>query len=250
VTSSSTADYRRTERHSDNAAARHDIADAARASDTERAGLLISIQPRYAEAILSGQKKVELRRRPPKSHPRLAVIYGSGTDRSVLGAARIEAIHTSTPTDIWRTFGAVAGVTLDEFNAYFSGCAEASALELTFPERAPIPMPLKDLRDLGLEPPQSWRYISAEQLDAILGSIHPQGTTPRVSAAPRTRPLGWAWQGVKPLAAFGLRCVTVGFRQRARPSEPIALGPLDHTLPGPRCYSTPEPWRSQRGEDL
>lgn len=136
-----------------------------------RAGLLISIQSRYANAILNGAKKVELRRRPPRSHPPIAVIYGSGSARSVLGTAQIAAIHTGSPLDIWRRFGSAAGVTRQEFDAYFAGCDNASALELTDIAPATKPFSLESLRALGLEPPQSWRYIDAEQLNDILVSI-------------------------------------------------------------------------------
>lgn len=190
-----------------------------------RAGLLISIQSRYADAILSGTKTVELRRRPPRSHPPVAVIYGSGVDRSVLGTASIEAIHTGTPAEIWEAFSAVAGVTRDEFDAYFADSDDASALELAAPRRAAEALPLDELRAMGLEPPQSWRYVDSDQLGVILSAMHPalagasapvpiarHGDSGQERGNSALYPFELAWKGVKPIAALGLRCMALGQR--------------------------------------
>src|SRR5690349_10118076 len=133
-----------------------------------RGALLLSLHPRYAEAILSGVKTVELRRRAPKSLPRVAVIYGSGTARSVLGVARLTGSYSGTPTEVWHRFGDRVGVSKREFDAYFLGAAQASGLELDHPRRAVTPLSLDGLRELGLEPPQSWRYLDGDPLDRLL----------------------------------------------------------------------------------
>ena len=138
-------------------AAGHDH-EAGGATD-ERFGLLMSIQPRFANAILEGTKTVELRRKPPRDQPDVVIIYGSGATKAVLGVAQLKEVHTSTPDDIWKKFGATAGVTRAEFNEYFEGSETASALELTHPRRSGDDVPLSRLRELGLEPPQSWRYV-------------------------------------------------------------------------------------------
>ncbi|MDP3967872.1 MAG: ASCH domain-containing protein [Nocardioides sp.] len=144
----------------------------------ERFGLLMSIQPRFANAILEGTKTVELRRKGPRDRPDVVIIYGSGSAKTVLGVAQLKEVHTSTPGDIWKKFGATAGVTRAEFNHYFQGSETASALELTHPRRSGDGVPLSHLRQLGLEPPQSWRYVerqvTTELLDALgLSSAEP-----------------------------------------------------------------------------
>lgn len=205
--------------------------------DSERPGLLISIQPRHAAAIMSGHKRVELRRRPPKSLPPVVVIYGSGGERSVVGTARLRAIHTGTPDEIWAKFGSVAAVTRDEFDTYFAGCYEASALELTSAEPAAERLPLRDLRSLGLEPPQSWRYVDAEQLCALNAALYPQrsGSIANTSiedshrregpSLPRAlQPWGWAWQGIKPIASSVRRCVSLGRMARFGHPAPYDSG--------------------------
>lgn len=140
-------------------------------SDVERFGLLMSIQPRFANAILEGTKTVELRRKPPRDQPEIIIIYGSGASKSVLGVAQLKEVHTSTPDDIWKTFGAVAGVTRVEFNEYFAGSKTASALELINPRRSGHYLPLTRLRELGLEPPQSWRYVGRQTAMLLLAAL-------------------------------------------------------------------------------
>jgi predicted transcriptional regulator len=147
--------------------------------DTWAEGLLISIQPRYAEAILAGQKTVELRRRPPKCTPPIVVIYGSGHLKSVLGTATLDGVHTSTPDDIWNRFGSKAGVTREEFDVYFAGSSTASALVLTKVRVAQSRMPLAGLRQLGLEPPQSWRYVSSEHIREFCQVLHCDASKPQ-----------------------------------------------------------------------
>lgn len=140
-------------------------------STDDRFGLLMSIQPRFANAILEGTKTVELRRKPPRDQPDVVIIYGSGAAKAVLGVAQLKEIHTSTPDDIWKKFGATAGVTRAEFSEYFAGSETASALELTHPRRSGDDVPLSRLRDLGLEPPQSWRYIERQIATQLLDAL-------------------------------------------------------------------------------
>lgn len=141
------------------------------ASTDERFGLLMSIQPRFANAILEGRKTVELRRKPPRDQPDVVILYGSGTAKSVLGVAQLKEVHISTPDDIWTKFGATAGVSQAEFNEYFEGSETASALELTHPRRGGDDVPLSRLRELGLEPPQSWRYLEREIATQLLDAL-------------------------------------------------------------------------------
>lgn len=136
-----------------------------------RAGLLMSIRPQYVDLILSGRKTVELRRKAPKSCPAVVVMYASGNSRQIEGSATLASVQTSTPDDIWARFGGVSGLSRDAFDAYFDGAHEATALLLAQPARARRPLPLSDLRLLGLEPPQSWRYIDGDRLRTLERSM-------------------------------------------------------------------------------
>lgn len=172
----------------------------AAASTDERFGLLMSIQPRFADAILDGTKTVELRRRPPRDHPGVVIIYGSGAAKAVLGVAQLKEVHTSTPDDIWKKFGSTAGVTRAEFNEYFEGSETASALELTHPHRSGDDVPLSRLRELGLEPPQSWRYVEREVATQLLDALGLRSASRRL----RRRKSLWSLNLPTALADLGL----------------------------------------------
>lgn len=171
------------------------------ASTDERFGLLMSIQPRFADAILEGTKTVELRRKPPRDHPGVVIIYGSGAAKAVLGVAQLKEVHTSTPDDIWKKFGSTAGVTRAEFNEYFEGSETASALELTHPHRSGDDLPLSRLRELGLEPPQSWRYLEREVATQLLDALGLPLTSRRLR---RRKSLLWSLKLPTALADLGL----------------------------------------------
>jgi predicted transcriptional regulator len=189
-----------------------------------RFALLLSIQPRFAAAILDGTKTVELRRRPPLDLPDVAIIYSSGKTRSVQGIAWIKEVHTSSPNAIWKRFGPVSGVTRKEFFAYFDGSDSASAIELSSPLRAPSPMPLGALRVVGLEPPQSWRYVDETSTRAILRALGlpPASTLLATRRAPFRRPTNFVPSAFLDLA-FG------GFSTRI-------ANPVSRAVEQARCF--------------
>lgn len=125
--------------------------------------LLLSLRPRFAHAILSGSKTVELRRRPINAAPGTTVIlYASSPERAVVGTARLQEIRTSTPTDAWRHHRWSLGLNHDEFNAYLDGSSVAYLLLLHRARPLDQPLPLHHLREDGpFRPPQSFRYIGA-----------------------------------------------------------------------------------------
>lgn len=146
----------------------------------EQRGLLLSVQPRHAAAILAGTKTVELRRRAPRDvDGATIVLYASGAVRAVVGTVQVTGIANGSPDAIWRHFRRQIGITRPEFDVYFTGTDEAYALVLTDPNVAPSPMQLPDLRQHDLEPPQSWRYLTRtviRTLRAALGlrdEVHP-----------------------------------------------------------------------------
>lgn len=123
--------------------------------------LLISVKPRYAEAILDGTKTVELRRtRPSLPDGSLILLYSSTPTRAVVGWARLKRVHEGTPEEIWDALGDGAAIDAVAFDAYFEGAAAAFALQLDGVVEAARPVPLSVIRAIGIQPPQSWRYLS------------------------------------------------------------------------------------------
>lgn len=88
---------------------------------TERENILISVEHRYVMRILSGVKRVELRRRPLRVMPGTRVwIYSKAPHAIVTAVATVGAIVSATPAELWKEYEAISGMTRAEFDAYFS----------------------------------------------------------------------------------------------------------------------------------
>lgn len=119
--------------------------------------ILISLESRHARKIYDGSKKVELRRRTMHVAPGTSVwIYEKLPIGSVTGVVTVTAIHVATPSQLWRNFGSISGLTRADFFTYFSGVTEACALTLEGATPLKTPISLANLREIanGFQPPQ------------------------------------------------------------------------------------------------
>jgi predicted transcriptional regulator len=126
--------------------------------------ILLSIKPRFARAILSGEKTVELRRTMPRARVGTRVlVYSSTPEKALIGTAIVADVQKGTRSGIWRRFGRAAAVSRREFMTYFDGAGRAVAIVLAKPSPLPEPVPLAELRRRapGFHPPQSYRYVPA-----------------------------------------------------------------------------------------
>lgn len=130
--------------------------------EPEERALFISVKPRYANAILEGTKTVELRRtRPNLPDGSLVILYSSTPTRAVVGWAHLTGVRVGTPTEIWDKYGTAAAIDEPDYDAYFDGADQAFAFELNSVVAAVQPIPLDVIRSIGIQPPQSWRYVPA-----------------------------------------------------------------------------------------
>ena len=140
----------------------------------ERAVLLLSVRPRYAERILEGKKTVELRRvRPRRCEDAVMLIYVSSPVRALKAIARVERVTAAEPSELWRQVAPKAGVSRAEFDAYFDDVDMGFAIHLKNVLQLPQSLPLKDLRELwpGFRPPQCYRYFSGNELSVLMDTL-------------------------------------------------------------------------------
>ncbi len=126
--------------------------------------ILVSLEPRHAESILDGSKRVELRRRTMHVAPGATMwMYAKLPIGSVVGKARIEETQSGTPSALWRKFGSVSGISKSEFFSYFDGVSHGVALVLADAVRLNKEIALGDLRgeDKRFHPPQFFARMSA-----------------------------------------------------------------------------------------
>jgi len=93
-----------------------------------RRNVLMSIRPQYAEAILSGSKLYELRRRRPSfGAGSRVIVYSSSPDQRLLGTFEAGTILAANPETLWGLVHGQAGIDRSAFAAYFAGCDIAYA---------------------------------------------------------------------------------------------------------------------------
>ena len=68
----------------------------------EPSAILISIKPFYAEAILSGQKTVEFRKRNFPKRVGTMVLYATSPVKRIVGFAKVRAVVVLGPEGAWR----------------------------------------------------------------------------------------------------------------------------------------------------
>lgn len=129
----------------------------------DRDEILISLKPRYAAEMFSGDKTVELRKRRPKVEIGTVVwIYVTTPVSAIRGYATVIHIETGTPALIWKTFGGKTGVSKSEFDQYFSSSRTAHALVLANVMEMKRVLPLNRIRELvgNFHPPQFFYHLN------------------------------------------------------------------------------------------
>jgi predicted transcriptional regulator len=133
---------------------------AAAARDEEKA-LLVSIHSQYARLILSGEKRVELRRRfDSEAGGSRMLIYATSPTAAVVGHVLIDDVECLSTDEIWQRYGKDAAISADDFRSYFAGVEDGCAVLLSNPTTYKEPVPLQALRDThGLTAPQSYIFL-------------------------------------------------------------------------------------------
>lgn len=138
--------------------------------------ILISLEPRHAENILAGSKRVELRRRAIRVEPGTVVwMYSKLPKGSIVGSATVVRLRQASPTSLWRRYGRQTGITRAEFFEYFSETGHGFALELCDSTRLKEPLSLKMLREVNraFQPPQFFKRLHPAEgiLEAVSSAI-------------------------------------------------------------------------------
>jgi predicted transcriptional regulator len=135
--------------------------------------LFLSIKPRYARAILAGSKTVEVRRKfPVVPEGTVIVLYSSSPERAVLGTVRLKRVTRIDPTEVWNLHAKDIEISEADLTQYLHGAAESTLLEVDNPTTWNTPVPLSALRKaIGVEPPQSFRYLEIAQIDLMRSEV-------------------------------------------------------------------------------
>jgi predicted transcriptional regulator len=127
-------------------------------------GIVMSIRSKYARKVLSGRKKVEVRRKFSKKWKGSKVsIYASGHERSLVGEALIKDVVFDKPHNIWESFSVQIGCTKEEFDKYTASknMVYAVVLENAVPYRKSMSInEISGLVKEKLRPPQNYYNLN------------------------------------------------------------------------------------------
>lgn len=119
--------------------------------------ILISINPKYVEKILSGEKKFEYRTRVTKQQVDTLIIYATKPIMKVVAEVEILGVIAASPEELWNQTKNQSGITKSFFEEYFKDKQVAYAYRLGEVKVYERP---KSLLGFGLKmAPQSFAYV-------------------------------------------------------------------------------------------
>lgn len=136
--------------------------------------LFLSIKPKYVDKILSGEKRVELRRRKPRSLPGdWVAIYETSPTKALVAIAQVIEVRVMSPHCLWRSVNSIAGVNKREFDDYFMGANQAVGIVIQTPLKLSKPIQLDDLRKTWdrFNPPQGYLYLTQSQSQHVIDRV-------------------------------------------------------------------------------
>lgn len=128
--------------------------------------LLLSIHPRHVDAILAGDKRVELRRRRPRVAHGQALIYATAPRMELVARFQVVSVTQAPLHLLWQHVRDTAGVTRSEFESYFHGLRIGTAIHIGDVTSFKEPVRLSTLRRIwaGFQPPQGFRYVAESEI--------------------------------------------------------------------------------------
>jgi predicted transcriptional regulator len=131
------------------------------------ARMLMSIKPEHAAPLLSGIKRVEVRRRFSKEWTGCRVsIYASHPRCSIVGDALMQEVVVDDPDRIWERFADQIGCTREQFERYAHGARQLYAIVLVDVVPYAKALSLAEVSQVvstPLRPPQSYRSLETSR---------------------------------------------------------------------------------------
>ncbi|MDO8990063.1 MAG: ASCH domain-containing protein [Sideroxyarcus sp.] len=135
--------------------------------------VLLSIKPKYANLILAGTKRVELRRSWPSNDIGVMVIYSSAPIQKLVGLAFIDRINECDLDHLWAIAEANGGgVTFDELKAYVGNKKTSFGVMISRVKVAEVEVDPKELFS-DFTPPQSFLYLGPADFQRVMRTMFP-----------------------------------------------------------------------------
>ena len=125
-----------------------------------KSGIVMSIKSEYAKKILSGEKKVEIRKIfSKKLRGSKIYIYVSRPERSLVGEVVIKEVVYDKPENVWQKFSDQIGCTKEQFDKYTESKKKVYAIVLQEAAAYRKSVSIREISDLvkeNLRPPQNY----------------------------------------------------------------------------------------------
>lgn len=145
-------------------------------SSAARRVALMALHPRYAEAILSGRKRAEFRKRPLAADVDVVLIYATAPVSAIVGWFKVRDTVKTTLKDMWCLLHAEGDICWSDFWDYFAGYDEGVALLVGEVGRLVRPVALSEIRPVPATP-QSFSYISDKVWAQVIASVEAEEQT-------------------------------------------------------------------------
>lgn len=134
----------------------------------ESSTALISIHPIYAEKILSGEKRLEFRRRWTTRQVDFLVIYATSPIKQIVAIVKIDRVIRGNKTKLWelaRSSG--GGISRKALFTYMKGVQEGVALQFSEMIKITEGMNPSSVFGSDFRPPQCFRYLRQNELTEL-----------------------------------------------------------------------------------
>jgi len=126
--------------------------------------VLLSIKPKYVNAILNGAKEYEFRKVIfRKRIAQRVYVYASAPVKKVVGFFTVGEIIEDHPVRIWERCRNKSGIEKDEFFAYFRGCEKGYAIKISDLRIFRVPIDPRTFCP-DFVPPQSFCYFDVPKI--------------------------------------------------------------------------------------
>lgn len=121
--------------------------------------VLMSIKPKFANAIFEGHKKVEFRKICFDDSVKRVYVYSSAPVKRIVGYFTIEKVVKDTPVRLWKHFEDVGGILREDFMNYFVRVDEGCAIVIKDVMLYKNVVTIEDVLGCNYTIPQNYRYI-------------------------------------------------------------------------------------------
>lgn len=132
--------------------------------------VILSIKPKFADAIVNKEKTVEFRKAGFPKKADTVIIYSSNHVARIIGWFKIRNIVSLDPESAWRRYQKQGAIPKDKFDRYYRGAKEAVCIEIGEIHKIKPPIdPYITIKDFI--PPQSFRYMMKPDYHGLINHI-------------------------------------------------------------------------------